>query len=315
MIKYKNFDELRNNPLFMVPMINDEIFSQIFANPDLIDNTAYLASALLFEPYEAIKNRVILANFRNITRQVEVSRIRDLLFVVNLSNPLKISVEVNRHYGNSYYIINRNLKYLADAHSQDIKLDSEYEEFIASYQFNLNVYDVKNGKKYIDEYYLRNDEGEILSDGFRISNLKLLDFYDLWYNHSEELNDPGWRKMAFMGALLLENDKEMFNKLLDEAPNDFSDLKERIRTIMEYLNNDGELVGRYLDLQEELEKTKNSVIKEAKKESFDDGIEQGSKERLFKVVQNMLKNQFKITDIEKATGLSKEEIMKIKEEI
>lgn len=315
MIKYKNFDELRNNPLFMVPMINDEIFSQIFANPDLIDNTAYLASALLFEPYEAIKNRVILANFRNITRQVEVSRIRDLLFVVNLSNPLKISVEVNRHYGNSYYIINRNLKYLADAHSQDIKLDSEYEEFIASYQFNLNVYDVKNGKKYIDEYYLRNDEGEILSDGFRISNLKLLDFYDLWYNHREELNDPGWRKMAFMGALLLENDKEMFNKLLDDAPNDFNDLKERIRTIMEYLNNDSELVGRYLDLQEELEKTKKSVIKEAKKESFDDGIEQGSKESLFKVVQNMLKNQFKITDIEKATGLSKEEIMKIKEEI
>ena len=315
MIKYKNFDELRNNPLFMVPMINDEIFSQIFANPDLIDNTAYLVSALLFEPYEVIKNRVILGNFRNITRQVEVSRIRDLLFVVNLSNPLKISVEVNRHYGNSYYIINRNLKYLADAHSQDIKLDSEYEEFIASYQFNLNVYDVKDGKKYIDEYYLRNDEGEILSDGFRISNLKLLDFYDLWYNHSEELNDPRWRKMAFMGALLLENDKEMFNKLLDDAPNDFSDLKERIRTIMEYLNNDSELVGRYLDLQEELEKTKKSVIKEAKKESFDDGIEQGSKERLFKVVQNMLKNQFKITDIEKATGLSKEEIMKIKEEI
>lgn len=86
MIKYKNFYELRNNPLFMVPMINDEIFSQIFANPDLIDNTAYLLSALLFEPYEAIKNRVILANFRNMTRQVEVSRIRDLLFVVNLSN-------------------------------------------------------------------------------------------------------------------------------------------------------------------------------------------------------------------------------------
>ena len=107
-------------------------------------------------------------------------------------------------------------------------MDSEYEEFIASYQFNLNVYDVKDGKKYIDEYYLRNDEGEILSDGFRISNLKLLDFYDLWYNHSEELNDQGLRKMAFMGALLLENDKEMFNKLLDDAPNDFSDLKERI---------------------------------------------------------------------------------------
>ena len=50
--------------------------------------------------------------------------------------------------------------------------------------------------------------------------------------------------MAFMGALLLENDKEMFNKLLDDAPNDFNDLKERIRTIMEYLNNDSELVGR-----------------------------------------------------------------------
>ena len=71
--------------------------------------------------------------------------------------------------------------------------------------------------------------------------------------------------MAFMGALLLENDKEMFNKLLDDAPNDFSDLKVMIRTIMKYLNNDSELVGRYLDLQEELDKTKKSVIKKAKK--------------------------------------------------
>ena len=70
--------------------------------------------------------------------------------------------------------------------------------------------------------------------------------------------------MAFMGALLLENDKEMFNKLFDDAPNDY-DLKVMIRTIMEYLNNDSELVGRYLDLQEELEKTKKSVIKEVKK--------------------------------------------------
>lgn len=40
----------------------------------------------------------------------------------------------------------------------------------------------------------------------------------------------------------------------------------------------------------------------------------GHKEERFKVVLNMLKNKFKINDIVMATGLSKEEILKLKEE-
>ena len=40
----------------------------------------------------------------------------------------------------------------------------------------------------------------------------------------------------------------------------------------------------------------------------------GRKEESFKVVLNMLKNKFKINDIVMATGLSKEEILKLKEE-
>ena len=46
----------------------------------------------------------------------------------------------------------------------------------------------------------------------------------------------------------------------------------------------------------------------------EEGREEGRKEESFKVVLNMLKNKFKINDIVMATGLSKEEILKLKEE-
>ena len=46
----------------------------------------------------------------------------------------------------------------------------------------------------------------------------------------------------------------------------------------------------------------------------EEGREEGRKEESFKVVLNMLKNKFKINDIVMATGLTKEEILKLKEE-
>ena len=52
-----------------------------------------------------------------------------------------------------------------------------------------------------------------------------------------------------------------------------------------------------------------------RREFYAEGFrEEGRKEESFKVVLNMLKNKFKINDIVVATGLTKEEILKLKEE-
>ena len=44
-----------------------------------------------------------------------------------------------------------------------------------------------------------------------------------------------------------------------------------------------------------------------------EGREEGCVQKIFKVALNMIKNKFKINDIMKATRLSKEEILKLKE--
>ena len=68
-----------------IPLIEKNGKKELITLFNLIESNDGNISEIM-NKYEAIKNRVILANFRNMTRQVEVSRIRDLLFVVNLSN-------------------------------------------------------------------------------------------------------------------------------------------------------------------------------------------------------------------------------------
>ena len=130
----------------------------------------------------------------------------------------------------------------------------------------------------------------------------------MWYDENIKKEDFNFKKLCFMGALLLENEWTKFYELLDNAPSDFDDeLKNEVKEMLEYMNDDSLLVARFYDP----DKRREFYI-----EGFrDEGREQGRKEESFKIVFNMLKNKFKISDIIKATGLSKEEIIKLKEEI
>ena len=70
------------------------------------------------------------------------------------------------------------------------------------------------------------------------------------------------------------------------------------------------LVARYYDP----DKRREFYAEGFREEGREEGRLLGRKEESFKVVLNMLKNKFKINDIVMATGLSKEEILKLKEE-
>ena len=70
------------------------------------------------------------------------------------------------------------------------------------------------------------------------------------------------------------------------------------------------LVARYYDP----DKRREFYAEGFREEGREEGRLLGRKEESFKVVFNMLKNKFKINDIVMATGLSKEEILKLKEE-
>ena len=70
------------------------------------------------------------------------------------------------------------------------------------------------------------------------------------------------------------------------------------------------LVARYYDP----DKLWEFYMEGFREEGREEGRLLGRKEESFQIVLNMLKNKFKINDIVVATGLTKEEIIKLKEE-
>ena len=84
------------------------------------------------------------------------------------------------------------------------------------------------------------------------------------------------------------------------------------------MNDKSLLVARYYDPDKRREFYAEGFREEGREEGLKEGLEKGEKKGekkgVFRVALNMLKNKFKINDIVMATGLSKEEILKLKEE-
>ena len=140
----------------------------------------------------------------------------------------------------------------------------------------------------------------------------------LWYNGEYKKFKEISPILFGISALILETDKEKFEKLVLSIKMD-KEIKEQLERIVMDLNVDDELVTKYYDLEEErrkmneaiLETKKQQFIKEAKEEGIKEGIKEGVLEKEKEVVINMYKENFSNEVISKVTKLSLEEIDKI----
>ena len=76
-------------------------------------------------------------------------------------------------------------------------------------------------------------------------------------------------------------------------------------------SQDEEAIGLY-DKELHLEKLRLSELKEAREKGIEQGIEKGIEQEKIEIVKNMLKDEVDISVISKYTGLSKEEIERLK---
>ena len=91
---------------------------------------------------------------------------------------------------------------------------------------------------------------------------------------------------------------------------------------VEYLTGDEE-VKRLAELREKWEMDRNSEIGQAKKEGIEEGKAKGKAEgkaegkieEKLEIAKNILSKKFKEEDIIAVTGLTKEEVLKLKENI
>ena len=306
MLELKTLKEHTSNPNLFVPLAYDLIFQNL-GNKKYLNLATYFISCLTFINYKDLVGKIIISSSKSDKRIIDTKMIKDLLYLVNTNNKFKISIEMNRVSSLNKNIIDRNIAYLADAYTTNIQTKNNYKDLIPAIQFNLNLCDVKRQDKCRNAYLIQDINKNILTDKLKIYHVNILKLYKMWYDKSIKKEDLYFKKLCFMGALLLENEWTKFYELLDNAPSDFDDdLKIEVKELITFMNNDDILVARYYD-RDELQKFYMEGFRE-------EGREQGIFKRNLEIVKNMFKKKYKIEDIEEVTGLSKKEILKLKEE-
>lgn len=290
----------------IIPLTFDYMFTGIFNKEENIDILEEFISFYLDIELKEIKgNLKLLSRDLELENKNQAGRRVDLLLDYKGK---KINIELSNYM--SKYIIERNIVYACSVHSRQLKYqDTSYKKIEKTIQINLLGYNSKQ-KSVKESYYLKNDNGDKLSEKLEIDIIDMEKGKKMWY--TEPTNKlAGWCKL-FMSR----NAEE-----LEESRKGIMENKvgEKLESEVRKLSEDNEMVELYTKLsRDELER--NTYIEEAKEigheEGFKSGLEEGIKEgrkegRKEGIEQGVQQNKKEIAKEMLKLGIDKEQISQI----
>ncbi len=209
----------------------------------------------------------------------------------------KIEIEINSQ--NKNYLHTRSTAYICNIYQSNASVGDIYNEDTDIIQVNLTWGLGKNNEE-MKIYKIMNEKGELYVKNFIIYEINM-DYYDkIWYSKNEE----EIKKNQYM--IMLDLDK----KELKNMPKD--KIVDKYITNVTIVNDDPEF-QKYMS-EEDKRKIQNSLLSEAKETGYTSGINDGISKGIKQTAKNLLSMNMTLEDISKATGLSVEEINKLKNE-
>ena len=209
----------------------------------------------------------------------------------------KIEIEINSQ--NKNYLHTRSTAYICNIYQSNASVGDIYNEDTDIIQVNLTWGLGKNNEE-MKIYKIMNEKGELYVKNFIIYEINM-DYYDkIWYSKNEE----EIKKNQYM--IMLDLDK----KGLENMPKD--KIVDKYITNVTIVNDDPEF-QKYMS-EEDKRKIQNSLLSEAKETGYTSGINDGISKGIKQTAKNLLSMNMTLEDISKATGLSVEEINKLKNE-
>ena len=297
------------DPDSIVPICYDEMFKAVFGNEKYPNITAYLISILTDIPYSEIKGHVVFKNTKNnINRVNEKKADKDVVFIVDLEEPLKVNLEIDYIYNIREEIIDRNTYYLANYYGTGLEKKESYDKVKTTIQYNFNLDFVdKENRKEIDEYLLRNEEGKILSKRIKIVHINIEELAKIWYSEGKKERPQNIQILSGLAAIMLCNKKKEFERSISEIPLE-DEIREDIERIVEEMNYDDQIPERYYNREEELARIDRSVINGERKRARAEGLEEGVQKEKMEIAKAMLNKKMDLETISEITGLSLKEI-------
>ena len=300
---------LKENEL--IPLTFDIMFTEIFNNPDNICILEEFISNYLDIPLKEVTGNLKILS-RRLKKEVRYDSRKEVDLLLNYKGK-KINIEMSNNKSDG--VINRNVVYLCKIHGNQLKVgDINYSKINSTIQIVFNNFNIGNELK--TTWYLRNDEGQILTSKLRIDIINLVKGKDLCYTGSEKVDYLiNWCKL--LTTKDRKNVKDISNQIMSNKSTDM------LVNNMSALSEEDEMVKLYTKLSRR-EMEYNTYIAEATEEGYNNGhekgynegheqgIEQGIEQKNNEIAKKMLDKSLDITTIEEITGLTKEEIMKLK---
>ena len=320
----------------------DPLFKKMFGDTNNTNKAAALIGIFLNIPYNEVKDRVEILNNQKIKKSKnEKYQEQDVLVHVKLTSGNQyVNLEANIH-GYNQLLIDRNTGYVASTLSRQLDKGQGYEYLEPVLQINFNelssemkIYNIKP----IDEYMLRNEKGEVLTNMLKIINIDIDKCYDIWYNNDVEKFTSCEQNIIKIGALHKIENEEEFRKCLGEIEMD-EEVKNKIQHDMDEYQQDTELAMVYnknkhdefvrrtkeikLEQREDQVKQKEDEVeqREEQVEQREEQVKQREEQVKQKeeqlnqekkhIIKNLLNEGINIEKISQISGLTIEEIKKI----
>ena len=246
---------------------------------------------------------------RDLSKTKKFEAWKEVDLYLKLDNELlKINIEINDR--NEQNKMDRNLIYLCKISSDNYRQgDHLYKDIYTSRQINFNVHDNINNKLITEYELIEKESNRVFSKKMQIDAINIAMINNVCYN---SLNKKEKLVYNFIKMIMTEDEKE-FEKVSELIMSE-KESKDLLNQVKEK-SSDDEYV--YLEsaysTQEEYEEASRAFdIEGAKLKGKEQGLIEGKEQGIIETAKKMLDEGIDIALIEKITGLSIEEISKLK---
>jgi len=265
-----------------IPIVSDVMFHAMLNNESRKKYVAYLLSLIINKSMDYIMKNITFSkseldkdNYHQSKKTVDlVCKIDDDIYNIELNNTTTIES------------LERNIAYAIDLYKSKMYRGSKYD-YRKTLQINICNFSFEGHEKTMDEFYLRNEEGEILTEKVQIIYIYLPKIRRKYYN-KDSLSELEKLLIVFNEQETKELKKIMEgNKIMEEYHKEAKEASIEERVIGLY---DKELYDEMMEYHK---------LRHAKEEGK------------IEIAKNLLKMKMSLKDIVRATGLTIEELKEL----
>ena len=162
---------------YKIPIVSDTMFDTMINNESRKKYAALIISSVLERDYNEIYDSIEYVK-NKLDKQVDIEKVREVDFICKLKDEY-IVIEMNNNYSKEAF--ERNISYAMGIYKSKEIRGSKYS-FNKILQINLNNFTFEDNNREVEEYALRNENGEYLTEKIKIINIYLPNIRKKYYN-------------------------------------------------------------------------------------------------------------------------------------